>query len=100
MRGKERGQGSPLAAGPDHIEERVQHSSHIHVTVSPARLFRGNERLDDPPLLVAQRTTTTIIANPLTIPWLPVLHPGTAQRKTARMRFHSAHALPSHQNTT
>src|SRR5215218_6612215 len=89
------GQVSPLAAGPHYIEERVQHGSHIHVTVSPARLFRGNERLDDLPLLVAQRTTTTIITNPLTILWRP--HACPPARNWSKEN--SAHALPSHQST-
>ena len=54
LRRKVLGQGAPLAAGRQQIENRVQHLAHIHRARTAATLGRRDRRFDQRPLRIRQ----------------------------------------------
>ncbi len=48
------GQGAPLAARPQHVENAVEHLTHVHIPPPPATASRRNFRLDQRPLAVGE----------------------------------------------
>src|SRR5689334_2225833 len=62
-----RRQVAPLAPRAHDVEQTVQHAPHIGGPGSPAGLGRGNERLDQAILVVAEGLTGAKVSNPCTI---------------------------------
>ncbi len=50
------GQGAPLAARPQYVENAVEHLAHVHVPPSPASASRGDFRLNQHPFAVGEVT--------------------------------------------
>ena len=59
FRDKVLGQRVPLAAGREHVKDRVQHFAHINAALAAAALGRRNERLNQRPLRIRQITRIT-----------------------------------------